>query len=225
MELKQIKEFFLDLFFPKICFGCRREDDYLCQDCLAALEIQGIHKKHSTLNLSDLYFALPYQNVLVKRLLRKFKYDPFIKELSKNLADLIITHFQLLDKTENFSDFVLIPVPLTKGRLRRRGFNQAEEIAKELAKFLKIEVYGDALLKIKETRPQTELSQEEREENLKGAFSVKSNAVIKNKNILLSDDVYTTGSTMEECARTLKTAGAKRIVGIAVARAAPEEDN
>lgn len=223
MELKQIKDFILDVFFPKICLICRREEDYLCQDCLSTLEIHKTHKKHSTQNLSDLYFALPYQNAVAKRIIAKFKYEPFIKELSKNLADIIITHFRLLDNVENFSDFILVPVPLAKKRLKRRGFNQAEEMAEKLAEFLNIEVCGDILLKTKETRPQTESSEKERRENIKGVFL--PSAAVKNKKIILVDDVYTTGSTMEECAKVLRTAGAKEVIGIVVARARPEEDN
>jgi len=74
------------------------------------------------------------------------------------------------------------------------------------------------LAKIKETPPQAELSDEERKENLKGSFSCRSPDLVKGKKIILIDDVYTTGSTMEECAKVLKMAGAKEVVGIVVAR-------
>jgi ComF family protein len=214
-----LKNFLLELFFPQFCLLCKKEGEYLCQDCRATLEISLSHQKYSTKNLNDLYFALPYQNHFVKNLIQSFKYEPFIKELSKPLASLIIEHFQLIEKPiTDFSNYILIPIPLKEKRQRWRGFNQAEEIAIELSKFLKIPLINDVLIKIKETLPQVELSERERKENISGAFSLKNNEKIIGRKILLVDDVYTTGSTMEEAARVLKKAGAKEVIGIVIAR-------
>lgn len=250
--ISKISNGVLDILFPKLCFNCQKEGDYLCQDCQSLLEIsqhqyclcqkpkrlfqggkcQTCHSK----KLNGLYFAISYQNSLVKELIQKFKYKPFIKELAETLSNLIITHFQLLDnkpnlvypvreeKFSNRANFILLPIPLNKKRQRQRGFNQAEEIAKELAKSLKLPVLNDVLLKIKSTLPQVELSEKERKENVKDTFLVKNKETIQNKKILLVDDVYTTGSTMEEAARILKEAGAKEVWGIVVARAQPGED-
>lgn len=253
--MEKIKNFILDLFFPKFCFNCQKEGNYLCPDCQSLLEIsqyqyclcqkpqrlfqggkcQTCHSK----KLNGLYFATSYQNSLVKELVQKFKYKPFIKELAKTLSTLIITHFQLLDNKPNFfypvspsdlgrrsngTNFILLPIPLNEKRRRWRGFNQAEEIAKELAKFLKLPVLENVLGKIKSTLPQVELTVEARKENVKNSFLVKNNEAILNKKILLVDDVYTTGSTMEEAARVLKGAGAKEVWGIVAARAQPGED-
>ena len=104
-------------------------------------------------------------------MVQKFKYNLFVRELAKPLASLIITHFQLFDNKPNFSNFILIPIPLSEKRLRWRGFNQAEELVRELSKFLKIPLILNCLIKIKETPPQSELSGEERRENIKGIFS------------------------------------------------------
>jgi len=232
--MQRIKNFLLDIFFPKICFGCGREGNYLCQDCQALLEIssfryclcripkrifkKGKCSKCNSKKLDGLYFALDYKNFLVKELIRNFKYEPFIKELAKPLAFLIITYFQLLNNKQNFSDFVLLPIPLSKKRLRWRGFNQAEELTKKLSKFFKIPLISDCLIKIKNTPSQTELSEEERKENIKGVFSLRNQNQIFGKKILLVDDVYTTGSTLEEAARILKRAGAKEVWGVVVAR-------
>jgi len=226
----KVKNFILDLLYPQFCFNCGREGSYLCEDCQSILGVLNTHQKHQTQNLKDLYFALPYQNLLIKNLIRKFKYQPFVKELAIPLTSLIITHFQLLDNKPNFfypvrdrkssngADYILIPVPLEKKKLKWRGFNQAEEIGKELAKFLKIPLIKDALVKIKETLPQIELSEEERKENIKDAFSIKNGNQILGKKILLVDDIYATGSTLEEYAKVLKKAGVKEIIEIVVAR-------
>lgn len=175
-------------------------------------------------NLDGLYFALSYKNPIIKKLIRNFKYQPYIKDLSKTLSLIIIQYFQMQENNSDFSDYFLIPVPLGKKKMKNRGFNQSEEIAKELSVFFKIPVLNGILIKTKETRPQIELTAEERKENLKGTFSVQEEKKIKGKKIILVDDVYTTGSTMEECARVLKTAGAKNVLGMAIARAEPSED-
>jgi len=260
--LKNFKGFVFDLLFPKFCLNCQREGNYLCEDCQSTLSVLEAHQKNPTHppagGLKDLYFALSYQQPLIKNLIKLFKYQPFVKELAIPLTSLIIEHFQLLEKPPDFANFtphhfpdnqvihgnkfnqteypksgagfILVPVPSEKKKLKWRGFNQAEEIGKELSKFFGIPLITNCLIKIKETLPQVELSDEERRENIKGAFLVKDKELIKNpegkpsasygagKKILLVDDVYTTGSTMEECARILKEAGAKEIIGIVVAR-------
>lgn len=228
MVLKKLTGFVFDFLFPKFCLGCQSEGSYLCEDCRAILEISKFHEQYSGQNLQDLYFALPYQNPLIKNLIQKFKYQPFVKELARPLSLLIIEHFQLLDNHPPFydkeKDFILIPVPLEKEKLKWRGFNQAEEIGKKLSSFLKIPLIFGCLIKARETIPQVELTVEARRENIKGVFSIGNEELIKNKKILLIDDVYTTGSTLEECARVLKAAGAKEIIGIVIARAKPEDD-
>ncbi len=85
----ELKRFFLDLFFPKLCFGCQKQETYLCQDCESVLEISDIHKKLKTEQLSDLYFALEYKKPLIKTLIQQFKYPPLVKDLSKPLSYLI----------------------------------------------------------------------------------------------------------------------------------------
>jgi ComF family protein len=232
--MEKLRKILLDILFPKFCLCCNREGDYLCKDCKALFDIfqyryclcripkkileNGKCQKCKFKKLDGLYFPLYYQNLLIKKLIQKFKYEPFIRELAKPLASLVVAHLQLFDNKLNFSDFVLIPIPLSKRRLRWRGFNQAEELAKELSKYLKIPLISNCLIKTRETLPQVELSEKERKENIKEAFYLRDQNKISGKKILLIDDVYTTGSTMEEAARVLKKAGAKEVWGIVVAR-------
>ncbi len=151
-------------------------------------------------------------------MIKQFKYEPYIKELSKPLAFLILTHLINLNNLPNFKEFILVPIPLYKKKLKQRGFNQTNEIGKELSKFLKIPIFNNILTKIKQTPAQVELKKEQREKNIKGVFNCQKPGLIKNRKIFLIDDIFTTGSTMEECARVLKTAGAKEIWGVVVAR-------
>jgi ComF family protein len=108
----------------------------------------------------------------------------------------------------------LVPVPLHKGKRRQRGFNQAELIAKSALKLLpadRFELATDILIRTRPTESQIGLTSHQRRENLRGAFAVPHPAEVKNREVLLIDDVYTTGTTATECARILRRAGTSRV--------------
>jgi len=106
---------------------------------------------------------------------------------------------------------LMVPVPASYASLKQRGFNQTEELGRYMSKKLGVKMDASILARVKETPAQRELTKEEREKNLLCAFKVQNSAKIKNKNILLIDDVYTTGSTSKECTRTLLDGGAARV--------------
>ena len=235
------KAFLLDLFFPKFCLGCQKEGIYLCDDCRALLEISeynyclcetkpqrlpqdqksGKCNKCQDRRLSGLYFALPYkEKQLTKKLIYQFKYSPYLKDLAKTLASILVEHFVLSKKNTNdiWENGVLLPVPLDKNKLKTRGYNQSEELAKELSQVLQIPVILNNLVKIKSTKPQMELSGVERAKNIEGVFEIKNSEELSGKKIFLVDDVYTTGSTMNECAKVLRLSGVKSVWGICLAR-------
>lgn len=237
----KLKSFLLDLFFPKFCLGCQKEGTYLCDDCRALLDIaefdyclcsekplrlppeqkSGKCGRCQDKKLSGIFSALSYkENQLNKKLIHQFKYQPYLKDLAKTLASILAEHFIISGKNtdEVWNNGVLVPVPLDKNKLKVRGYNQTEELAKELSKILKIPAISDGLIKIKSTKPQMELSKKERETNLENVFAIKNPAGLAGKKAFLVDDVYTTGSTMEECARVLKENGAKSVWGVALAR-------
>lgn len=237
------KNFLLELFFPSFCLGCNKENVLLCGDCRATCEISeytyclcnknplrlpaqaglpsgGKCQRCQDKKLSGLYFALPYkEKFLTKKLIYHFKYR-HLKTLSKSLAEMLGEHFVVTKNNIEviWENSILIPVPMEIKKMKHRGYNQAEELAKELASIVKIPVVLGNLTKIRATLPQMELSAKERQENLKNAFFVENPVELNNKKIFLVDDVYTTGSTMEECARVLKDAGVKQVWGIAFAR-------
>lgn len=237
--------FLSDLLFPKSCLGCKKEGSFLCPDCLELLNVLdhnyclcehsnfwinkesqiGTCQKCKSKNLSGLFFALSYsENPLVKKLIGQFKYKPYIKQLARPLADILLLHFIKIGKNTDavWENAALVPVPLDKKKLKERGYNQSEELAKELAKTLKIPVILNVLLKTKSTPPQMEQNREERSKNLVGAFSTNKNCASSElaqfSKIFLVDDVYTTGATMGECAKVLHSSGAKSVWGIALAR-------
>jgi len=116
---------------------------------------------------------------------------------------------------------LMVPVPLHKGRRRARGFNQAELIAHAASKRLptKLEVACGVLVRQRDTISQVGLSREERMENVRGAFRVAERGAVKGRDIIVVDDVMTTGTTLSECARVLQQAGADRVWAATVARA------
>lgn len=116
---------------------------------------------------------------------------------------------------ENWKPDVLIPIPLHKSRRRRRGFNQAELVAKGIGRELGIPVLSDGLIRTKKTVPQKELSDLERKQNLKNAFQLKRNDV-RLKKVLLIDDIYTTGSTIDAAAAILLESGVEKVYFLSI---------
>ena len=108
---------------------------------------------------------------------------------------------------------IIIPVPISKKRLRQRGYNQSAIIAKNMAKILNIDYKENVLVKIKNNKPQSELGQHERNSNVKGVYQLKNKSQIYQKKILIIDDIFTTGSTTNECAKLL-TKNSASSVGI-----------
>ena len=105
----------------------------------------------------------------------------------------------------------IIPVPISKKRRKERGYNQSELIAKEMAKNLGIEYNTDCLIKVKNIVEQSKLNKEERQKNIQGVYELHKQNKLQNKKILLIDDIYTTGSTVNECCKILKQASPKQI--------------
>jgi ComF family protein len=115
---------------------------------------------------------------------------------------------------------LIVPVPLHRSRLRQRGFNQAVLLGRTLSRHLSLPLGTDVLARTRPTAPQIDLSATERRMNVKGAFTVNRPGLVAGKRILLLDDVMTTGSTMDECAKELKKAGAAAVIAATIARTA-----
>ncbi len=211
LYFKNIKEFILDLLFPKECLGCGQEEVWLCEDCFNKIKIKNELLKNYDY-LDGVWAAADYKDPLLQKLIHFFKYS-FITELAKPLSQIILK--SLIDYEGE--PWLLLPVPLHRRRFLERGFNQAELLAQEVNGANNWPVLNQILYRQKYTKPQVKLKREERLNNLKDVFACLSAPEIFNKNILLVDDVMTTGATLSECAKILKRAGANRVRGLVVA--------
>jgi ComF family protein len=124
-------------------------------------------------------------------------------------------------QTVDFAADAVVPVPLDHGRLRERGYNQAELIAKPLARLLGIPFRSYLLVRTRPRPNQLRLTRRERWETVRGAYATHKTAQVDKLRVILVDDVFTTGATLDACSRALKGAGAARVVGLTVARALP----
>lgn len=161
--------------------------------------------------------ATNYDQQAVRQTIWRLKYRNRTG-LAKPLADILIKYAAKLDL--DWGRFIVIPVPLSQARLRNRGYNQSELIARIFSESFQIELNKTALVRTKNTPPQMEIRDwEARKKNIIGAFGVAKPELIKGKNIILIDDVFTSGATMNEAAHQLKDSGAKQIIGLVVAKA------
>jgi len=221
--------FFFDLLFPKNCIGCGKETRWICDECKRRiiyiknpfcpkcnrLSPNGkvCRRCRDKSYLTGLIVAAYYNEGPLKEAIHAYKYE-YIFGVHEELGKIITEAFY----KNKFSSCVIIPIPLHKKRQTQRGFNQSELLAKYLSSKTKNKLLVKKLVRLKNTEPQIELSGRKRRENIKDAFSWKGKDEIINQKVLLIDDVYTTGSTLEECAKVLKSAGAKEIWGIVLAK-------
>lgn len=215
----------LELIFPRFCLVCgtgiESSDKYpLCARCRADIRQSGPiftqSSKDGKCHFEGFYSVALYDST-IRECIHKFKYSGKLS-LETLFADLM-TGFA--EKYIGINDFDCIAsVPLHRAKLRERTFNQAELLALPLSRKFNIPYIGANLVRIKPGRSQTSLSKSGRAEDVAGAFKVRTPAAFKDKSVLLVDDVFTTGATVNECSRTLKEAGAKYVVIFTLARGA-----
>ncbi|MDA0986444.1 MAG: ComF family protein [Bacteroidetes bacterium] len=171
----------------------------------------------------DNFYGLYYfeNNGVLQKLLHQLKYEnrKFIAEIFGDLIGNEIKENKLFEDNK-----LIIPIPLNKIKERERGYNQSLILAKRVSKILGINTLDNILFRKKYTKTQTQLNLQERKENIKDAFEVRNNELIKNQNIILVDDVITSGSTIEEAAKCLKNNGANKVISFSIAVAQLEDE-
>jgi len=220
----------IDVFFPRKCFGCGKEGEYICLSCFSKLRKpipicpecerpsvtgkthKGCKKDLGLDGLSSIWF---YEGPVRKAII-SLKYK-FALDIAKELSKKAVLELKEVNLRKII---ILVPIPSQRRRENWRGFNQAEELGKLISRKMGWEFIPGLLVKKAPTPPQTQLSRRERRKNVKGAFSLNpfyKNAVTRNKFILF-DDVWTTGATIKEAVKTLKINGANEVWGLTLVR-------
>lgn len=228
--ISRIKNILLDLIFPIRCVGCRQEGEWFCSSCATKVILNEKqfcpvcwqtsfggkvceNCKNKT-PLAGLRVAASYaENPDLAAAVKTLKYK-FSQPLARNLASILTRAIKQKDYVE---ERIITAIPLHPKRLRYRGFNQAELLAREVAQNLQLP-YADLLIRNRNTLQQAKLSREKRLQNLRDAFSLASPINLQNKTVILVDDVASTATTITEAAKVLRAAGAKEVWGLVIAR-------
>lgn len=236
-----IKECIFNIFFPTKCVSCSRlyrndsTFEHICDKCFDAIELQSalmcpicggrIPSLPSPCHASP-YMLAPatrFETNAVQALIYGIKYNS-LHRAALPLGALLGKYFQkILPIVEEIvREAIIIPLPLHSTRLRTRGYNQTALLAHSFRSTLsnQLQIHEAALIKTRNTHSQTKCKNyEERAKNIEGSFSISTPESIKGKNIILIDDVSTSGATLREAAVALKRAGAKKILALVVAKA------
>lgn len=238
MSTNHFANWLADVIFPKFCLNCNQEGQHVCPDCFNKIKInsfpvcykcerrssnsQTCPKCRQKTSLNGLIVAGLWENELLRQMIYEFKYR-FVKEIKKELGQTLINSIKIHYQTLINNNSIITFVPLNKRRKIWRGFNQAELIAKETANNFQLPLIS-LLERKRNTSPQAEIkSQHERKNNIKHAFALKETtdyplSFFRDKNIILVDDICTTGATLEECAKTLRALKPKETWGLVLAR-------
>ncbi len=228
-QLTKLKGIALDVLFPQWCIGCGKEGNFLCYSCCRSLPrimppvcpMCGKPQPSGTLCPGCVSWQAKIDGIrspfrfdgVIRQAIHQLKYRnlrALAAPLAKFLSDYLVTN--------PFPEEVLVPVPLHQKRLRERGYNQSGLLAHQLSKLTNLPLVDDCLIRLRHTPPQARTSTvAERRGNVANAFTCRDHSVC-NKQVLLIDDVSTSGATLDACAAALKAAGATSVWGLVLAR-------
>ena len=216
-----IKKFIniINMLFPQICGICEKVNiDGLCNKCKIELE----RLVESSIIDTEL------ENRFFNELIYIFKYEGFIRKLILDykfhekpymyisIVAFILKNKKIYEKLQSYD--TIIPVPISKKRMKERGYNQSLLIAKQISKDVKIPLQTNCLFKTKNIIEQSKLNKEQRKQNIQNVYELKNREILNNKQILLIDDIYTTGNTVNECAKVLQQAKPQKIDVLVLAK-------
>lgn len=217
MLLHEIKEAFLHLLFPHICAGCGSDlisnQSQLCLHCISNLpktdfqfHADNAVEKRFWGRLPPMSAAAQFyftKDSLMQKLIHQFKYKGN-KELGLQMGRMM---GEKLKQSERFYADALIPLPLFPAKEKRRGYNQAAVLCEGIAEIMKLPVIKNAVIRPQHTETQTKKGRIERWKNIEGKFLLSRPELLRNKSLLLVDDVITTGATIEACGMEILKAG------------------
>jgi ComF family protein len=203
----------IDLLFPPRCAGCGRVDARWCFQCQNELNSLALNLLRPRLPPLRGSAATGIHEGKLQQAVHALKYND-TQALAAPLGARLIAAVRTL----NWSFDTIVPVPLHTSRQKERGYNQSQLLGAYMAQVLSIPCYPSALLRWRNTPPQVGLNREQRQANVYGAFRADP-ALVAHRSVLLLDDVYTTGATLQDCARAALEAGADAVYSLTVTAA------
>lgn len=218
MVINSIKKIILNLLFPIKCIGCKKDGEILCDMCLTQIQNAGRETEREILAVFD------YRNDLIKKAIWELKYH-HKKYIGERLGEILYESLiEEISSLRNFSlgeKIIIIPVPVSNKKQQTRGYNQSFSIALGFLKrdnYKNFQIENNLVSRIKDNIPQARLSnRKDRLQNIKGAFEIKDKNTIKNRIVVIIDDVTTTGGTINEIIKLSKEKGAKKVIGFTIA--------
>ncbi len=210
----------MNIFFPIQCLACKQEKkhQWLCESCSKKVLHDAFFPKQSWIeggSLDSFLFLYQYSHPTIQAIIHAYKYQ-FLTDLESTLSKMLHEKKDTIGKWK--ASGIVVPIPLHPRKLRQRGYNQSFILATTLASILEMPLDNNVLGRKKYTFPQARLSKDERENNMQDVFSLKKEEKeIENNNYILVDDVFSTGATMNDAAKILKKAGAKKVYGFVLA--------
>lgn len=208
------------IIFPQCCLICSKlNNDIWCTECkkeiLKDLNIRIENKNKDEYYYEKHIYFFTYKDK-IRNLILDYKFNDKAY-LYKIFSEIIIKNKKIYGILKKYD--IIIPVPIHKKRKRIRGYNQSELISNEISNKIKdIEYQNKVLQKVINNKPQSALDKIQRKENVKNAYKVINKEKIKDKNIIIFDDIYTTGNTVNSCAKALKESGARKIIILTIAK-------
>jgi len=233
--LIKFKEIALDILFPRICLNCEKhldgENGFICNTCLSLIKINSaffcpicrgrLPNMEKTCHPKSRFFlasAGEYSDPVLQKIIQSFKYQG-IRNLAPVLGEFLIKYLNSLNSQSSILNSIIIPIPLHKSRERQRGFNQAKLMAEYVAGHFNLPLV-EGFERIKKTEPQAKMkNKRERLKNISGCFKINNPESIKEKNVILIDDVFTTGDTISEAVKILKENRCGKIIALVAAKA------
>jgi len=206
------------IVFPPCCAICGKlNSKKCCKDCEKRINSQlnlNIENKAGYYFEKHMYL-FKYKNEIRNLILDyKFRDKSYLYEL---FAKIITKNEKICGILEKYD--IIIPVPIHKKRKKQRGYNQSELVARQISKNIaNLQLENEAFIKIKNNKPQSTLNKKQRKQNVKNVYKLENKGKIENKNIVLFDDIYTTGNTANEIAKILKQNGANKILVLTIAK-------
>lgn len=234
----------LDWLYPPTCISCKillplnETERFICADCRGLFEPILRPKRQScqkcgapTEKPAAFCASCQGKKYRFSQNISAFTYDELLREL---INDMKFNNKRRIAQglgiiwastvKEKFENHILVPVPMHRKKQSERGFNQAETLTIPLAKAMDLPMQL-LLTRTEDTIPQSEVHPSRRAENVAGVFQITDPAAIKGKNFILTDDIFTTGASLNECAKTLKNAGAARVLCMTLAISVKNNDN